>query len=446
MPSTTDVLVIGAGAAGLSAAAQLGNAGMSVLLLEARHRLGGRLFTTLDPELGAPIELGAEFIHGLPPEIWKPLQENRILITEVTGESWCSENGQLRRCDFFGEVENILDRMDDRAPDESFADFLEGLHIDPETDKKRSHAAQRALAYVVGFNAANPDRVGVHWLTHGLRAEEQIEGHRAFRSAHGYADLLSLLERQAQNSGVQVRMDTVVESVRWRRGQATIHCRSGGQFSSRSVLVTLPLGVLKAPLSEHGAVRFTPELPVEKTEALARLEMGHVLRITLRFRSRFWETIHDSQDPRKNLANMSFLLSQDSWFPTWWTTIPRKLPLITGWAPFQCADKLRELPRSAIIEKSLASLGSLIGVDRGFLSHELVDAYFHDWQSDPFSRGAYSYGAVGSDGANGALAQSLEDTLFFAGEATDATGHNGTVHAALASADRVTKEILQILR
>ena len=85
-------------------------------------------------------------------------------------------------------------------------------------------------------------------------------------------------------------------------------------------------------------------------------------------------------------------------------------------------------------------------VDREFLSHELVDAYFHDWQSDPFSRGAYSYGAVGSDGANAALAHSLEDTLFFAGEATDATGHNGTVHAALASADRVTKEILQILR
>jgi monoamine oxidase len=446
MPSTTDVLVIGAGVAGLSAAAQLSDAGMSVVLLEARNRVGGRLFTTLDPDLGAPIELGAEFIHGLPPEIWKPLQANRIVITEVTGEPWCSENGQLHRCDFFGEVEDILDRMDDRAPDESFASFLRRLDIDPETDKKQAHAAQRALAYVVGFNAADPDRVGVHWLTQGLRAEEKIEGHRAFRSAHGYADLLSLLKKQAENAGVQVRMDTVVESVTWRHGQATVHSRSAGQFLSRSVVVTLPLGVLKAPLSERGAVRFTPELPAEKKEALARLEMGHVLRITLRFRSRFWETIHDSQDPRKNLANMSFLLSQDNWFPTWWTALPRKLPLITGWAPFQCADKLLEFSRPAIVEKSLASLGRLMRVDREFLSHQLVDAYFHDWQSDPFSRGAYSYGAVGSDGAHAALAQPLEDTIFFAGEATDTTGNNGTVHAALASADRVTREILQSAR
>jgi monoamine oxidase len=73
----------------------------------------------------------------------------------------------------------------------------------------------------------------------------------------------------------------------------------------------------------------------------------------------------------------------------------------------------------------------------------LEAAYFHDWQSDPFSRGAYSYGKVGSDGAQQALGSPVENVLFFAGEATDVSGHNGTVHGAIASGYRAAEEILQ---
>jgi monoamine oxidase len=76
----------------------------------------------------------------------------------------------------------------------------------------------------------------------------------------------------------------------------------------------------------------------------------------------------------------------------------------------------------------------------------LEAAYFHDWQSDPFSRGAYSYGMAGADGAQKALANPVENTLFFAGEATDVTGHNGTVHGAIASGHRAAKEILHGFR
>jgi len=446
MAATTDVLVIGAGAAGLSAAGQLASAGLSVAILEARSRLGGRLFTQTDPELNVPIELGAEFIHGLPPEIWAPLQANKTVITEVSGEPWCSENGAPHPCNFFQKVDQILERMDDRLPDESFSSFLRRLNIATGNDPSHAEAARRALAYVVGFNAADPDRVGVHWLIQGMRAEEKIEGHRAFRSAQGYADLLSLLRQQVETSHARVLTDTVVESVQWRRGHATTTTRSGDQFSSRSALVTLPLGILKASPGEIGAVRFSPDFPPEKVQALAHMEMGHVLRITLRFRTRFWETMVDSRDPEKTLANMSFLLSQDEWFPTWWTTAPPQLPMITGWAPFRCADKLGNMSRSAIIEQSLRSLGNILGVDHEFLSNELKEAHFYDWQADPFSRGAYSYGTVGADGAQAALARPLEDTVFFAGEATDITGNNGTVHAALASADRATKEILRSLK
>ena len=87
MESTADVVVIGAGVAGLSAAAQLARAGQSVTIVEARSRLGGRVFTQLDTALGVPIEFGAEFIHGLAPEIWQPLQEHGIIISEMGGRA-----------------------------------------------------------------------------------------------------------------------------------------------------------------------------------------------------------------------------------------------------------------------------------------------------------------------------------------------------------------------
>jgi monoamine oxidase len=94
----------------------------------------------------------------------------------------------------------------------------------------------------------------------------------------------------------------------------------------------------------------------------------------------------------------------------------------------------------------LQTLGGLLKLQSTELATLLDAAYFHDWQSDPFSRGAYSYGAVGSDGAQQALGSPLENTLFFAGEATDTSGHNGTVHGAIASGQRAAREIIASLR
>lgn len=143
---------------------------------------------------------------------------------------------------------------------------------------------------------------------------------------------------------------------------------------------------------------------------------------------------------------MSFLFSHDEWFPTWWTALPAELPIITGWAPFRCAEKLSGRSRDYVVQRSLKTLSSLLHVKPHQLESLLDAAYFHDWQSDPFSRGAYSYGKVGSDGAQEALASPLQGTLFFAGEATDTSGHNGTVHGAIASGQRAAREILHSVR
>jgi monoamine oxidase len=445
VPRMKDLIVVGAGAAGLSAAVQVARSGFSVHILEARDRIGGRMFTLHDPVWQVPIELGAEFIHGLPPEIWKPLDRHQVDIAEVIGEPWCSAESRLARCSFFSSVDGILEKMSKRGADESFASFLD-RHFPVTANLKRQEARRRALSYVTGFNAADPDRVGVHWLVQSMRAEEKIEGDRAFRSKNGYDDLLNIMRQELIETGTIVQTETVVDSVAWAKGRVEVTAHKGGKsfklFAKRA-LVTLPLGVLQASTPDLGAVRFMPPLPRKKLEALSRLAMGKVMRVTLRFRSRFWGAIRPVKGRNKTLSHMSYLFSQDEWFPTWWTKMPERPPIITGWAPPHSAERLSGKSSSFVIEQALRALGAALKTGSDKLESLLDAAYFHDWQNDPFSRGAYSYGMVGSEGAQREFAMSLENTVFFAGEATDTTGHNGTVHGAIASGHRAASQILR---
>jgi monoamine oxidase len=436
------VIIIGAGVAGLAAAARLGQAGISVVVLEARDRVGGRIFTQRDPVSDCPIELGAEFIHGCPSEIWEQLQASDV--QEVDGQNWCVFDQRLSPCNFFSQVDSVLDAMDDRVPDESFIAFLERRFPNPSRDTRLEEAKRRAVGYVSGFNAADPNLVGVHWLVAGMRAEEKIQGNRAFRSRNGYADLLDAFRRQIARSNGTIQTNTVAESVIWKAGSAEVRTRGANAsdtFAARRILVTLPLSVLRISL-EVGAVRFVPALPNEKLDSLSKLEVGKVIRMVFRFRDRFWGRIPASGNGRETLSDMSFLFSEDECFPTWWTTMPRKEPLITGWAPFRSAETLSGENQREVTRRGLQTLSSLLGPSVPELESQLEGCYFHDWQSDPFSRGAYSYAKVGADGAQQALAAPVENTLFFAGEATDTSGNNGTVHGAIASGYRAAHEII----
>ncbi len=449
MSTGPDLIVIGAGAAGLTAATNLAHAGLSVTIIEARDRIGGRIFTQRDPKYGAPVELGAEFIHGLPPETLTLLNQRQVRIREIDGDSWCFLDGKLGTCDFFADVESILSKMDDRKPDQSFLDFLEECCPRGNASGRQQDSQQQsrewALGYVSGFNAADPALVGVHWLVQGMRAEEEIEGDRAFRAEHGYADLIDCFQQQLDAAGLSVLQNTIVEEIRWRLGRADVTLlgpEGVSVISAPRVLLTVPLGVLQAQSGEKGAIRFTPDLPQEKQNAIRNMIMGKAARVILRFRERFWKDLPSGKNSSNKMDGMSFLFSRDESFPTWWTTLPEKLPFLVGWAPFRAAEGLAGKDKSFVVEQSLNTLHRLSGVSVQELEGLLEHAYFHDWQTDPFSRGAYSYGKVGGDGMQEALARPVDNTLFFAGEATDVTGHNGTVHGAIASGKRAAAEIL----
>jgi monoamine oxidase len=432
------VVIIGAGVAGLAAAARLGEAGFPVVILEARNRIGGRVFTERDAICDAPIEMGAEFIHGLPSEIWELLDQSKI--EEVEGDSWCVFGNGLGPCSFFPQVDDILGAMDDSLPDESFLAFLDRRFPNPSHDLKLEEAKHRATGYVSGFNAADPGLVSVHWLVAAMRAEERLQGHRAFRSANGYADLIDALRKRFAGHDITIKTDAIVERVDWQPGAVQIAAKvaeAPSTFSASQVLVTVPL-----PLLKEGSLEFTPALPNQKMAPIDRLEMGKVIRVVLRFRERFWDNILVAGNRGENLSDLGFLFSDAESFPTWWTTMPRKHPLITGWGPAHSGELLSKLDESAITQQALETLSQLLQVRLQDLERKIDAAYMHNWQTDPFSRGAYSYARVGADGAQEKLAAAVDDTLFFAGEATDTTGNNGTVHGAIASGYRAAREII----
>ena len=433
-----DVIIVGAGASGMTAAARLTRAGRRVLLLEARPTPGGRVLTRTDPHTGRRVELGAEFIHGKPPQIWNLLAGHPVPVYEGDGDEWCSEQGRTCECDFFEDVQKLLAKMRDcREPDRSFADFLQQCGADAD-----ERTRQRALAYVVGFNAADAGRISVQSLVRQQDAEDEIEGDRTFRVRSGYQPMLCSLLEDVDRERFELRTSTIVRRVRWRRGEVEIDAHRNGtqqRLTAACALITVPLAVLQAAPGTEGAIEFDPPLAA-KREPLSQLAMGEVIRVTFSFASRFWEKMRAG---KRTLADLHFLFSDDETFPTWWTLAPDQEPILTAWSPAAAARRLSGQSELTIIETALQSLARILNFDPEALSLEVRSAFVHDWQSDPFARGAYSYVCAGGADAPRRLAEPLDDTLFFAGEATDVSGHTGTVHGAMASGERAANEILR---
>jgi monoamine oxidase len=203
--------------------------------------------------------------------------------------------------------------------------------------------------------------------------------------------------------------------------------------------VTLPLGVLQQPARAEGAVRFEPPL-ARKREALRHLESGPVLKAILRFRRAFWEKLDSGR-----YADASFFHAPGEQFPTFWTTLPVRTPLLVAWAGGPNTRRLEGAHADEIVRHALASFSTVFGA-RMKLDDELESAWVHDWQSDPYARGAYSYVAVGGEKARDELAAPLSGTLFFAGEAADTDGEAGTVAGALQSGERAAREVIASLR
>jgi monoamine oxidase len=418
-----DVVIVGAGPAGLTAARELTRAGRRVCVIEARDRIGGRISTLHHPLSPVPLELGAEFVHGRPEEIWALLRDQSLSPYETGGEDVHLESGEPVDESLGQDFGQVLEDIENyHGPDIPFSAFLNHSHYSLE-------ARHWATAFVEGFNAARKDVIGIATLAEDARASSAIGGDSSFRIAQGYDALLRSLIPET------LMLSTVLERVEWEPGRARLHCRStlDGRtqvLEAPQAVITVPLGVLQAEPGSPGAIQFAPE-PLRILESARVLEFGPVVRVSLCFERAFWRD-------RKELADAGFIHTDEALFPTWWSALPMEVPVITGWSAGPNADALLGEPRATVISKAIETLARISRC----IPARLVAAAYHDWQADPFARGAYSYVPAGQLLSRHALAEPVKNTLYFAGEATDTGGHTGTVHGAIASGVRVAKQLL----
>lgn len=422
MNSPVDVAIIGAGASGLIAAHELSNAGLRILLLEARDRIGGRILTHHTPNY--PIELGAEFIHGQPPETFDLVKKAGVRVAQMKwkmaqrkGNQWVENDSLLEN------VDELFNKMSMDGPDLSFQEFL--AHTDASEEVK-----QQGLRFVEGFHAADPARISVHALVINNEEEKRVDSDRQFRFVDGYDSLVKAISDEINWKSCTLQLNAEVTQAQWQKGKVALQCSGGTEFHAARVLVTVPLSLLKA-----GRIRFHPALP-EQEKALQLLEMGLVIRVSLCFRDKFWEQ-------QESLKDVRFILTDDPDFPTWWTSNPLPYPILTAWAAGRYARAVTGLSEEQRVGRALTSLARILDVDLEHLRNELQYGFSHDWEADPFSCGAYSYSLVGGSQAGDDLEKPVDGTLFFAGEATESRGDNGTVHGALASGLRAAREILK---
>ena len=192
----TDIVIIGAGAAGLAAARELSVSGLKVIILEARDRIGGRINTHYDTW---PIELGAEFVHGKPPETLQIVERAHFKLQQLPNRHWHLYNCVLTKSsEFWSKVEAAMDEMSDYSgSDQSFAEFLDHY-------KRKTHVEDIdsiATLYVEGFHAAHADQISVHGLNKTNKAAAEIEDDKQFRVENGYAPIVQSLhdvDAQAQ--------------------------------------------------------------------------------------------------------------------------------------------------------------------------------------------------------------------------------------------------------
>lgn len=432
-----DVVIVGGGVAGLTALAELDRAGLRVLCIEARDRIGGRIFSAHDALAPIPVELGAEFIHGRPPEIWNIVRSGSLAVYDCADAAVHIRDGKVQRhgdaWEPIGQLMADMRKAADQSGDQPFSAFLQ----------RSSHSAvakELSASFVEGFNAARKEVIGIASLAKDGRAADQIEGDRSFRLPGGYDALPLTILRGVPEGQSKLRLNTVLIGVEWQAGSVTLRTASAltgatHTISARRVLLTLPLGVLQARKPTPGSIGWKP-VPGRVLEAASELAFGQVVRVVLRFRNAFWE---DNTD----FADAGFFLSNETLFPTWWTPLATRASMLTGWSAGPHADDLLAKPRKIVIAEAVASLARVLGVPAATISRLLEQAYFHDWHSDPFARGAYSYVPAGALSASEALAEPVEDTLYFAGEATELNGHSATVHGAMASALRAARRITQ---
>lgn len=409
-------LVIGAGIAGLAAAKALTVRGASVTVLEARGRIGGRIQTSrLWPDV--PVDLGASWIHGVRGNPLTALAREagadtlatsydsaRLYIAPELAALGVKGRGTDGASDL---VERALKRAQEAEADMSIREAIDRISPPGSLSPVRAAQLEHHLAGDYEQEYSGSARELSAWWT---GADEEFGGGDALFPG-GYDQLTDYLAR-----GLDIRLNTPVSHVRWVGPSVEVELASGERLRGDRVIITVPLGVLKA-----GGIRFTPELPADKQAAIERLGMGLLNKHFLRFETPFWPTDIDWHECMK---------PEPGRWSQWVSFAKAGAPVLLGFTGTDAAREVETLDERAILADATATLRNMFGS----ATPAPVAAQVTRWASDPLAGGSYSFYAVGSSPADReALARpEAGGALGFAGEACS-TDYFGTVHGAFLS-------------
>ncbi|HYV98677.1 MAG TPA: NAD(P)/FAD-dependent oxidoreductase [Gemmatimonadaceae bacterium] len=412
----SDVIIVGGGLSGLAAAYELAQHGRTATIVEARTRLGGRVLTV--DHAGTPLELGAEWIG--PGPVRDVLERSGATVYEPDGRYVRARSGDTERGADMAEPHGALTRAlalpgADRTLTEALSelDFTRGTVGD-------------GLEYVEGFHAADPDDVGIRWIA--LTEAAQTAGASSYRCAQGAGRAVDFLTRVVEPS-VPVLLDSEVTRIEWSAGSVTVTVKGNDgprTLAARAAIITVPLPVLSA-------LHIDPDVPRVR-DALGLLRMGHAMKVVLAFDAPFWLDID-------GFSNVLFMFRGAGEFPTFWRG-DGNVPTLNAWAGGPRARRLAALSDPQLIEHAAAGLAAALGVGRRDVDAHVVAAHVHNWSADRFAGGAYSYGGVNALDAYPVLAEPVDGTLFFAGEAAAGGGYNASMEGAMKSGTAAARSFL----
>lgn len=390
VPAEADVLVIGAGAAGLAAARRLVDARRTVAVLEARDRIGGRAFT--DASLGVAYDEGAQFIHWSESNPWIGIAKSLGVAVEAErgggSPPMVFENGRplpdterSRRRGAFSRLSHFTD-YHEGEPDRSFADAVHDAP--PEV----AAAAGGLTRFTLG---EDPERASI-------ADYEQLWGGRNSIVPAGYG---ALVARYGQ--GVAVQLSTPVTVLRWD-GAGVEAITPRGTVRAGKAIVTVPLGVLQA-----GSLRFVPDLPAPMRDAIGGLSMGALTKIAVSF------------DPaRLGALSATDLFDNGPGLRLGFEIIRRgERGLILAVTGGDEARRLCEMGERDALELVCERIATLLGASS---RAALGAGHLGAWWSDPLARGSYSLARPGHVAARLALRQPAGERIFLAGEASAGAG------------------------
>lgn len=416
-----DILIIGAGPAGLMAAYMLSKAGKKVTVLEARDRIGGRIHTLHDESFFKHAELGAEFVHGNLPVTMQLLHEAGIEYISGEGEMWQYRDGKLTKNSWdMPGWDKMMQKLNDLQMDISIGEFLDQNFGEDQYAELRASV----IRFISGYDTADPAKASAF----ALRGEWGSEDDDAqYRIVGGYSALVEYLAAESKLNGVELHLNSVANHIDHNKILAEVTLNNGSVYEAEKVIVALPLGVLQT-----GVVSVEPRVD-EYQKALQQMGFGAIVKLLLEFKEAFWES--------EDRAHMSFVISGEE-IPTWWTQYPTHSTVLTGWLGGLPAEKKKDMTDEDFVRAAIRSLSVIFDKKEAELKDNLVTWKVANWTTDPFTRGSYVYDTVESHKARKVLSLPINNRIYFAGEFIYEGPAMGTVEAALTSGLDAAKKLL----